>query len=378
METRKWAMSAVLSFLILLIGMIGYWVLAKQKEPLNSLEEDGNTLRKVQVRQFVPKTSAHQISIDGRLTAFEKVNFSANVAGILLPSSKVLKEGTYVRKGELLFDIDQRKALFNLHAQRSQLLNLLTLMMPDLKLDYPDAYQKWMNYLDQFEVEKTIQDFPSIEDEQEKYFIASRNIQQLYYTIKSLEATLSDFKIYAPFSGTITQANIFPGTMVNPGQLLGAMINTASFELQAPVSEADLPYVKKGSRVVVKAGEQGKEWYGMVQRISNQIDPSTQNIPIFIALKGAGLKEGMYLEGFVEATPLQAVVSLSANMITDQEYIYVVKDSTIERFQLVIKKRNAEYLYVTNLEPDTWVVYSPPAGLFAGQKVIAEKTKTSD
>ncbi|MBX2871661.1 MAG: hypothetical protein KTR30_06165, partial [Saprospiraceae bacterium] len=110
MKTRKWVISAALTFLILLLGMIGYQMLANREQPVNTFTDTDNTRRRVQVQRFHSQESAHQIPIDGRLEAFEKVNFFANVGGILLPSSKVIKKGTYVRKGELLFDIDQRKA----------------------------------------------------------------------------------------------------------------------------------------------------------------------------------------------------------------------------------------------------------------------------
>lgn len=366
-------MSILLTFVTLFIGMIGYRILVNQKKPLAALAEQQERLREVVVQQFLAEETAHKIPIDGRLVAAEKVNFFANVSGILLPSSKVLKEGTYVQKGELLFDIDQRKAMYNLHAQRSQLLHLLTLIIPDLKLDYPDAYEKWQAYLDAFEVEKPIQALPSISNEQEKYFVASKNIQQLYYSIKSLEANLTDFKIYSPFTGAITQANTFPGTMVNPGQPLGAMINTSLFELETPIAEVDLPYIKVGNRALLYSDAAAIQWKGTVRRISNQIDPFTQNVPVFIEISGKELKEGMFLQGHIEGIPLAQAVSLPKDIIVNQEYVFTVEDSIIHLFHLAIERRDNEQVYVTNLAAATWVVSSSPDGLFEGQKVIPKQ-----
>ncbi len=373
MEIRKWAISGGLTFAILLIGMVVYQLLANQKGPLDTLKDAQEQLRTVEVQQYQPTAAPHQIPIDGRLTAYEQVNFFANVSGILLPSSKVLKEGTFVRKGELLFDIDQRKWVFNLNAQRSQLLNRITLMMPDLKLDYPAAYPQWLAYLEQFEVDQPVQALPALEDEQVKFFIASKNIQQQYYAIKNLEASLSDFKIYAPFSGTITNAMVFPGTMVNPGQHLGAMINTSRFELKASISEVDLPYIKVGRSVRLSADQLDMKWKGTVQRISSQIDPNTQNIPIFVSVTGKHLKEGMFLNGSIEGAPLEEVVTLPTTIITNQNFVYLLQDSTLVLYELSIVKRNPDFVYANNIKPDQWVVCSPPAGLFEGQQVIPQK-----
>lgn len=377
METRKWVISAALTFLILLLGMIGYLVLANRKQPPNTLTDPDKARRRVQVQRYLARESTHQIPIDGRITAFEQVNFFANVGGILLPSSKVIKKGTHVRKGELLFDIDQRKAKFQLLAQRSQLLNTLTLMMPDLKLDYPEAFPKWTSYLEGFEVEKTTQELPKPGDAKEKSFIATRGIQQQFYNIKNAEATLADFKIYAPFSGVITQALIYPGTMVNPGQQLGAMINNRNFELETAVSEKDLTHINVGARVILEGSLPNQRRSGKVQRIGTEIDPITQNIPIFISVSGANLKAGMYLSGSIAGRPLAETVALSKSMIIDQNFALIVEDSVVQRFELDIVKRDDEYVYVRNLESDQWVISSSPVGLFEGQKVIPEQ-KTAE
>ena len=359
--------------MILLIGMIGYQILVNSEQALHLLETSDPTRRRVQVQRFLPQESAHQIPIDGRLTAFEKVNFFANVGGILLASSKVIKAGTYVRKGELLFDIDQRKARYQLLAQRSQLLNSLTLMMPELKLDYPKAYPKWAAYLEAFEIESSIQDLPKPEDQQEKSFIASRGIQQQFYNIKNGEATLSDFKIYAPFSGTITQALVYPGTMINPGQHLGAMINHRIFELETALNEKDLSYVRSGARVLLQGELSDRSWNGIVQRIGTTIDPITQNVPVYIRVSGEQLREGMYLSGSIAGRPLAETVRLPKSLIVDQSYVYTVMDSTIQRFELDVVKRDEQHVYAQNLQADQWVVSSPSVGLFEGQRVIPEQ-----
>jgi len=375
METRKWAISVALTFVILLIGMIGYQMLINKQQPLNTLGDPGDTRKRVQVQRFLTQESAHQIPVDGRLTAFEKVNFFANVGGILLPSSTVIKKGTYVRKGTLLFDIDQRKARYQLLAQRSQLLNSITLMMPDLKLDYPDAYPKWEAYLENFDIEAATSEFPKPEGAQEKSFIASRGIQQQFYNIKNGEATLTDFKIYAPFSGVITQALIYPGTMVNPGQQLGAMINNGRFELETAVSEKELRYITAGARVVLSGSLPEQQWKARVQRIGTEVDPVTQNIPVFISVSGKELKEGMYIGGVIAGKPLKETVALPKSIIVDQSFVYTIEDSTIQRFQLDIIKRDEEKVYVANVRSDQWIVNSSLVGLFEGQKVIPEQKK---
>jgi membrane fusion protein (multidrug efflux system) len=56
--------------------------------------------------------------------------------------------------------------------------------MPDLKIDYPESFAQWQEYLDRFELEQPIAAFPTPINKQEKYFIASRNLYNQYYSIK--------------------------------------------------------------------------------------------------------------------------------------------------------------------------------------------------
>ncbi len=375
MGTRKWLISGILTFFILLIGMVGYQYLRKQKKDLETLGNQPEKLRSVEVRQFRPEAAVHEVFVDGRLKAFQQVHFSASVSGVLLNTSKVIKKGMYVQKGELIFDIDRRKARHNLHAMRSGLLNAITLVMPDLKLDFPASYLRWKQYLDQFDIEAETPPLPEVENDKEKYFVAAKNLFQLYYNIKSLEASMSDYQIYAPFSGEIIQADIYPGTMVNPGQFLGSMINTSYFELVASVPETELPYLKVGRKVKLKSNGVGKNWIGSIKRIGNQIDAMTQHVPVYIGVSGEGLKDGMYLTGTVDAEPIREAVRIPVAHVVNQNYIYTVKDSVVQLCPLKVVKRDEKYIYVLDYDQASWVVSGGVEGLYAGQKIMPVHSK---
>ncbi len=370
MNKRKTIISTILTFLIFLGGMAAYKILSTPEESIAATIVKKATPRKITAYQINAQSASNFIPIDGRISAYEQVNLSANVSGILLPTSKVTKKGMYFQKGELLFDIDQRKAVFNLNAMRSSLMNAITLMMPDLKIDYPNAYLNWKNYLDNFEIEKSVKALPEISSEKEKYFVGVRNIHNIYYNIKSAEAQLADFKIYAPFSGVIAQTNIFPGSMVMPGQPLASMINTAHYELEAPITEENLDDVKIGNVVELIGTSGNKKWTGKVVRIGNTIDPATQSIPVYIKLSGQGLKEGMYLKGKIKGKSLPNVITLPKKSIVNQEFIYTLKDSTLYLQKIEIQNSDDKNVFAKQLSPETWIVKDDPRGLFNGQKVV--------
>jgi RND family efflux transporter MFP subunit len=370
--TRKLLLSALLTFIILAIGAVGYQRMSKQKKSTISETQEEKVVRTVQVQSFAPENITNSISLDGRLTAYEVVNLFAETSGVLKPTSKTIKEGSYVKEGELLFDIDGRDAELNLLAQRSALMTAITQIMPDLKFDYPQAFEKWKKYLDEFDVRSTVKALPEITSDQEKYFVAGKNIYNLYYGIQSAEQRLNDYKIYAPFSGVVTASNIYPGQLVNLGSNLGTIMNTGKFELKAPVSLADLKYIKTGQKVTLYSDQLDKQWEGKVSRISRVIDNVTQNLPIYISVWGSGLRDGMYLKGELKANQLKDVIALDKSLITDQNKVFTVVDQTVKTKAIEIIKQDETTVYVKGLELDDEVVAGSTAGIFSGQKVKVE------
>ena len=116
----------------------------------------------------------------------------------------------------------------SLQSQKSNLYNLITSILPDLRLDYPTEFKKWETYLKGFDMNKTTPKLPDFSSDKEKYFISGRGILTAYYNVKNLEVRLSKHQIRAPFSGILTEALVTPGTLVRVGQKLGEFIDPSS------------------------------------------------------------------------------------------------------------------------------------------------------
>lgn len=366
---RKNIISAGITILILLLALIAFRKMSSQKKSTLADTVVKKERRKVETKSFIAGEEKNLIEVDGRLQAHERVSITSKVQGIMQEGTRSIKVGHYFKKGDLLFSIDSRQAGYNLKAQKSSLLTAITQMMPDIKFDYPQSLDTWQNYLNNFDVEKSIQPLPVPSNDQEKYFIAGRNLQNQYYQIKSLETQLADYNIYAPFSGVVTAVNVYPGALISPGQQLANMINTAYYEIQAPIALENLNYVKVGQKVLLESTDIGKQWTGKVNRIGTQIDANTQNIPLYITVSGKGLKDGMYLKGKLEGNTLDNVVKLPKQIFLSPSTIYVVEDSTLTIKELEPIKRMDNYVLVKGVEKDDKVVTGSLAGLYEGQKV---------
>ena len=106
-----------------------------------------------------------------------------------------------------------------------------------------------------------------------------------------------------------------------------------------------------------------------MNRIGTVIDPTTQNIPIYINVSGQGLKDGMYLEGELKGKDLEEVTKLPKSIFLTPNSIYTIEDSTLVATEITPVKRYDNYVLVRDLSPDKKVVVGSLAGLFEGQKV---------
>lgn len=367
-STRKNLVSGIITAIILFAGFMVFQKFASQKKSTVSDKVTKNERRKVTLSSFVSEDAANTIELDGRLNAHERVTITSKVQGIMQPGTSV-KVGRYFKKGDLLYSIDNREAGYNLKAQKSSLMTSITQMMPDIKFDYPQSFDTWQQYLNDFNVDRPIQVLPKPSNDQEKYFVSGRNLENQYYQIKALETRLADYNIYAPFSGVITDANVYAGALISPGQVLCNMINTALYEIQAPIALQDLKYVKTGQKVQLRSDELENEWTGKVSRIGTQIDAATQNIPLFISVSGRGLKDGMYLKGSLNGSSLSDVIKLPKNIFLSPNSIYIVQDSTVTTKIIESIKRGTDYVLIKGLAPTEQVITGSLAGLFDGQKV---------
>lgn len=238
-----------------------------------------------------------QLTATGSLEAKNRVEIYAEVQGIMTSPIGSYKEGSFYKKGSALVSIDSDVYRAGLMSQKSNLQNLVTSALADIRLDYPNAFKKWNNFLAEIDVKKPLPPLPEPESDQEKMFITGRNIYSTYYTVRNMELTLDKYNITAPFDGVLVEALVTPGTLIRPGQKLGTFIQPTVFEIEAPVSSSMIKFLKMGQKVsVTSTYNNDLKWDGLISRINKLVNSETQTTNVFIQVSGQGLEEGMLCE----------------------------------------------------------------------------------
>ena len=246
--------------------------------------------------------------------------------------------------------------------------------MPDLRLDFPEVFQKWQTYLNNFDLNKTTPTLPELTSDKEKYFITGRGIVSNYYTVKNQEQRLAKYNIRAPFSGILTEALVTEGSLVRNGQKLGEFIDDSVYEMEVALSKTYASLLKVGEKVALNNLENTETFSGVVSRVNGSIDPTTQTITAFIEVKDDKLREGMYLEANLNAKEETDAIQINRNLLLESEQIYVVKDTVLDVIDVKPVYFSNTKVVLKNVPNGTIILSNPVPGAYAGMAVKAFKT----
>jgi len=247
--------------------------------------------------------------------------------------------------------------------------------MPDLRLDYPDIYDKWQHYLVGFDMNKTTPELPETTTEKEKYFITGRNIYTNYYNVKNMEQRLSKYRISAPFSGVLTEALVTEGTLIRQGQKLGEYIDVSAYEIEVAIGKEYADLLKIGASVVLSELNSSKTYTGLVTRINGNIDQATQTITTFIEVKDPSLKEGMYLQANLDARKAENAIEIDRNLLQKDDKVFVVRDSILDIIDVQPVHFSDKKVILKGIPEGTMILTKPVPGAYAGMLIKVYKAK---
>jgi len=363
-----------LSILLVLgsILMAKYFIANKQKPK----SKHNKIVKTVFTKEVQNSTIPLVITTNGNLVAKNKIEIYSEVQGVLKTNHKEFKSGTRYSKGETILKINSDEFYANLQAQKSNLFNSLTAVMPDIRLDFPEEYKKWQNFVSNFDITKTIAELPKTNSSKEKFFISGRGIFTSYYNVKNLEVKYGKYSLKAPFNGILTEAIVNPGTLVRPGQKLGEFINPSVYEIAVSVKSEYRDLLKIGKQVSLVNLEKTKSWAGKVIRINGKVDSSTQTIKAFIQVNGNDLKEGQYLEIDLEAKAEDNSFIVSRNLLVDNNKLYIIKDSKLDLITVNTVFENMNTIVVKGIPNGTQILAKPVPGAHKGMLVkVYNETK---
>ena len=318
------------------------------------------------------------IPANGNLQAKRRIELYAEVSGVFRNAGKLYRTGQEYRAGETLISIDNTEFYSQVRSSRATLNNQITAIMPDLRLDYPESFPQWQQYLNNWDTDTTTPALPEPINEGEKYFITGRNIYTAYYNLKNLENRLGKYRIRAPFTGILTEAMVTEGTLVRNGQQLGEFIQTRIYEMAVSISAEFADLLEIGEDVTLKNISGNKTYNGKVTRVNGKIDQASQTITVVIEVNNDDLKEGMYLTANLDAQNIENAVELNRSLLQNDNEIFTVRDGKLKLTEVDPVYFSDKTVVIKGLENGTVVISQAISGAYEGMIVKTEAQAKKD
>ena len=267
------------------------------------------------------------VPVYGKLFSLKEINIVTEANGIFY--GEKFKTGMKFSKGDTLGYIKYDEIESNLNSQKSNLLNQASKIVSEIKFDYPDSYQSWFNFMDKINFNDPLPKLPEIKDKKLKNYLSGKNFFNSYFTAKSTEDRLNKHLIISEFNGSLSDVSIKSGTAVVFGQKIGKYHNPNMLEFESNTSIKNTLLIKKNMQVNIKSDEYSGERNGSVSRINKTLNPSSQNMSVFIETNDDDLYNGMYVYGNIIVGEVDNTFKIKRNLIQENNVFTIVDNKLI-------------------------------------------------
>jgi RND family efflux transporter MFP subunit len=379
-EKRPKKSGLFLAFFVIVVALVivGALVMVQRRSQFQALAKDTELLAvpTVAIIHPTPEDGAEDLVLPGTLQAYVESPIYARTNGYLRKWYHDI--GSRVNKGDLLADIDTPEVDQQLDQAKA-----------DLVTAQANEHLSQITETRYSELLKTDGVSKQEVDNATGDLAAKRAIvQSSEANVRRLSELKSFQKVYAPFSGVVTQRNVDIGTLINAGnggtsQQLFYLAQTDPIRVYVNVPEAYAPSIHKGLGAYLELAQYpGQRFQGEVVRTAEAIDLATRTLLTEVDVPN---KTGLLLPGgytqvhlLVHVQGERLAVPVNALLFRSEGLRAVVIDSNHKvRLQpLDIGRDYGTSLEVlTGLRHDDWIVLNPPDSIENGQHVHVQEVK---
>jgi membrane fusion protein (multidrug efflux system) len=307
-----------LAFYLLLIILIS-GCFAKEKDKTDApvatapqaIPVDGNIIK--------PANLKEELEVTGTLAANQQVSIVSELTRKIVRVN--VKEGNFVNKGQLLFQLDDEELQAQLEKLRQQekLANLNEERLRDL-----------------IKHEAVIQ---------QDYDQAFTNLKVLQAQIAELQVMISKTRIRAPFDGQIGIIRVYPGAIVSTNTVLANIEDNSVIKLEFSVPEKYANIITQGSEQQFTVASDSRQYKAKVVARESRLDQSTRTLQVLalspnpgrVLLPGQSARLSLSLHASTDAL----MVASQALIPSSQGYsVLVAKNNKVQIAPVEIGQRN--------------------------------------
>lgn len=199
-------------------------------------------------------------------------------------TSLLVREGDWVRAGQLLLTIDDRDA-----AQR---VRAATMAMESAKQNTELSERTWQRYKNLYEAKAlTRQEMDQIETQKK---VADTEYQRAKAMADEARAYQSFTRVTAPVAGRVTEKRIDIGSMANPGMPLLVIEGGGSSYIETSIDAGMGGKVKTGMDVEAEIETFDRPVQGTVREVLPAVDPQSRTFTVKVGLREIRPRSGLF------------------------------------------------------------------------------------
>jgi multidrug efflux pump subunit AcrA (membrane-fusion protein) len=367
--------SLLVPVLILLAGAVAMNRLGDMRKEVPARPVTPKT-RVVNVEPIEPATINARVTGWGRLNSARPLVLLSEAEGTLLAGDVPFQQGQGFAEGALLLRVDDRQKRLELSRSKSDFINAMATMMPDIQQQHPKEWKTWDAYFKRLRVDRPVPTMPVATVDRIKRLLARYNVYQLYYTMRNQEIALEKYRIRAPFKGTVVSADMRVGANVRSGTRLGEILSLQQLDLELQLPASDLPWVNRDGAVTLRSSQFPGQWQGRIDRIGSTVDQATQTVTVYIRLdEGEApfpLLAGLLFEADLTGIALENAISIDTRNLYGDDMVYLLEDGKLAKREVTVARREIDRVLVTaGLEPGEQLVIDLLEGVAEGMKAMS-------
>ena len=335
----------------------------------------GNTKKEPNKRDQTPEPRAVETQLlsfgdltlrvegDGVVESERMLSSIAEASGRVVFAKNNLKDGTFVRRGEVVVKIDSRDVENNLFALRSDYLNAVASVLPELRIDDARVYKRWFDYFNSLDITTPVPELPEITNAQEKIKVSTKNIIGTYYSVRNQEILLAKHTVRAPFDGYLASSGVIENSFVSIGQQLFSLNDPKNLVVTVPllVEESQSLDFTTAPRVTIYADQGSDETkLGRITRKKTQVDRNSQTLNVYVTFSNNDLNPrflpGSYVHVKIDGKTLRDVASIPRNLLDAQGHVFTMEDGVLGRQRIELIGYQGDLAIVKNTVPDQTVI----------------------
>lgn len=263
----------------------------------------------------------------------------SKVSADVIDPNNLFVPGQKIQKNQVIVSLNDDELRYGYYAQKSTLIKLITQLLADFKVQFPQRVGVWESFLESYNIEDPLPKLPQSLPIKEKNYLSVKNIYNTYYSLKQTEVLLEKYQFVAPFDGSVLSPTVAHTDFVQAGKSLGFFIGEGNYKTGIMIPFTQRAKLKVGNKVMLTHQLTGIEVITSIKSISEHIDPESQTITAYIEFESLENCHNLVMDATIFSVPIINVAKIPRKLLRNSQVTVLtttgpqVKSVTIEHVE---------------------------------------------